>query len=150
MSSFDSIAARAFFDNGGRKLFLSRIVGKGNVQRLVPLPQPLLTGMRLAWKTHRNRAWVFARAGAGEPPCRRTLRRAFHAACADQGLAGLTPHTLRHAYATRLLEKGVELRVVQILLGHAHLRTTEIYTHLTEPIRDQLRPHLEAMTRNLL
>lgn len=126
-----------------------RIIGKGNKERLVPLPPSLYQAMRRAWLTHRNRQWIFASRAQGKPLCSKTLRRAFDAACAREGIGGLTPHCLRHGFATRLLERQVELRVVQILLGHAHLRTTEIYTHLTEPIRDQLRPHLEEMTRNL-
>ena len=64
-------------------------------------------------------------------------------------MAGLTPHCLRHGFATRLLEQGVELRVVQILLGHASIRSTEIYTHLTEPIRQQLRGKLDALADGL-
>ena len=49
------------------------------------------------------------------------------------------PHSLRHSYATQLLERGVDLRAVQILLGHASLKSTTIYTHLTEPGRQKLR-----------
>lgn len=125
------------------------VIGKGNKQRMVPLPQSLLPAMRQAWLLHRNRELVFATFPGGRPLCRKTLLRAFHAASAKAGLKGYTPHSLRHAYATRLLERDVQLRVVQILLGHAHLKTTEVYTHLTEPIRRQLRAHLEQMTRGL-
>ena len=70
-------------------------------------------------------------------------------ACAREGIPGVTPHCLRHGFATRLLERGVELRVVQILLGHASIRSTEIYTHLTEPIRQQVRAELDDLANGL-
>ena len=126
-----------------------RIIGKGNKERLIPLPHALLIAMRLAWKTHRNRQWVFATRPQGQPLCIKSLRRAFHAACASQNITGLTPHCLRHGFATRLLEREVELRLVQILLGHSSIKSTEIYTHLTEPVRQQLRPKLDELADGL-
>jgi integrase/recombinase XerD len=126
-----------------------RIIGKGNKQRLVPLPAGLLNAMRLAWKVHRHEQWVFATRRRGPHLSARSLRRALQEACARQNLKGLTPHCLRHGFATRLLEQQVELRVVQILLGHSSIRSTEIYTHLTEPIRQQLRGKLDALAEGL-
>lgn len=126
-----------------------RIIGKGNKERLIPLPPALLTAMRLAWKTHGNRQWVFATRPQGSHPSARSVRGAFDDACDCEGVGGLTPHSLRHGFATRLLEQGVELRVVRLLLGHASIRSTEIYTHLTEPIRQQLRAKLDALADGL-
>ncbi len=126
-----------------------RVIGKGNKQRIVPLPAVLLTAMRLAWKTHRNRQWVFATRTRGSHVNGKSVRIALGYASACQGIADLTPHCLRHGFATRLLERGVELRVVQILLGHADIRSTEIYTHLTEPIRQQLRQKLDELADGL-
>jgi len=129
---------------------LIRIIGKGNKERLIPLSPSLLQALRLAWMTHGNRQWVLACPSRCTPLCARSLRSAFQAACAQEGLAGFTPHSLRHGFATRLLEQGVDLRVVQILLGHANIKTTAIYTHLTEPLQQQLRPKLEALADGLV
>lgn len=129
---------------------LIRIVGKGNKERLVPLPRPLLLAMRQAWRTHGNRNWVFASPGYPNHLCPRSLREAFNAAAQEQDLEGLTPHGLRHGFATRLLERGVDIRLVQILLGHASIRSTEIYTHLTEPLQQQLREQQRQLVAGLL
>ena len=59
------------------------------------------------------------------------------------------PHSLRHSFATHMLQRGVDIRIIQILLGHSSLRSTEIYTHLTEPLRDQLRTLLGQTTDGL-
>jgi site-specific recombinase XerD len=127
-----------------------RIVGKGNKERLVPLSPSLLQAMRLVWKTHRNPQWVFALGPNRSHPYQRSVRSAFDLACRQAGLSDLTPHNLRHAFATRLLEQGVELRLVQILLGHASIRSTQVYTHLTDPLRQQLRPKLAQLADGLV
>jgi len=128
-----------------------RVIGKRNKERCVPLPGALLEPMREHWKSHRNADWLFpARHGRG-PMDRKSPREAFVAARDALGLdAGLTCHSLRHGYATRLLENGADLRVVQVLLGHGSVRSTQIYTHLTDPMREQVRQRVNALFGDLL
>jgi site-specific recombinase XerD len=129
---------------------LLRVIGKGDKQRLVPMPEPVLIALRGLWKTHRNPRWLCPnRSGAG-PISRRSLWRAFRAAAKDAGIKRrVSPHTLRHSYATRLLESGVDTRIVQVLLGHASIRTTSGYTHLTEAARAPLKATLNRLMSGL-
>ena len=96
-----------------------RVIGKGDKERRVPLPEPVLIGLRRLWTTHRNPRWITPdRRGTG-PISKHALWRTFRLAAAAAGITRrISPHTLRHSYATRLLEAGVEARVVQVLLGH--------------------------------
>jgi integrase/recombinase XerD len=129
---------------------LLRIVGKGNKERLVPLPSPLLDKLRDLWKTHRHPRWLFPNRLGTRPVAAKNLRVSFRAAVSVLGLpASVVPHSLRHSYATQLLERGVELRIVQILLGHASMRSTAVYTHLTEPGREHLHVLLNELMAGL-
>jgi integrase/recombinase XerD len=128
---------------------LLRIIGKGNKERLVPLPEPMLLSLRRLWKIHANRRWLFPTRTATGPVGRGTLTRTFTAAAQAAGIHSATPHSLRHGYATRLLENGVDTRVVQLVLGHSHIGTTSIYTHLTEPTRASLRTLLDKVMTGL-
>ena len=127
-----------------------RIIGKGNKERRVPLPQPILDALRRMWKTHHNPRWLFPnRAGTG-PVSYDVLARTLAAAARAAGIRRrVTPHMLRHSYATRLLENSVDLRTIQILLGHQSISSTLIYTHLTEPIRAKLRNVLDRLMTGL-
>jgi integrase/recombinase XerD len=127
-----------------------RVIGKGNKERILPLTESILQMLREVWKTHRSPRWLF--------PSRRllthlpdaTARAAFLQARDQCGFdAHFRPHALRHSFATHLLQRGVDIRIIQILLGHASLRSTEIYTHRTEPLRDQLRQLLNQTTAGL-
>lgn len=129
---------------------LLRIIGKGNKERLTPLPQPLLEKLRGHWKTHRNARWLFPNRAGTHPVAPKNVRLAFRAAAKSAGLSErVVPHSLRHSYATQLLQSGVELRIVQILLGHASLKSTSVYTHLTEPGRQKLRGVLDELMAGL-
>jgi site-specific recombinase XerD len=127
-----------------------RIIGKGTKERLVPLPQPILDDLGRVWRTHRNRRWLFPNRCGDAPLNRRVLSASFADAVAAAGLPpGITPHTLRHSYATRLLENGVDTRIVQVLLGHARIATTAIYTHLTTPTLASLQGLLDRLMTGL-
>jgi len=127
-----------------------RVIGKGNKERILPLPQTLLAALRSFWRTHRHPRWLFPNRNGTAPLCKKSLRRAFNKARDSLGInKSVTPHSLRHGFATHLLENGVDIRVVQMLLGHASLRSTEIYTHLTEPLCDDLRHRLNRMFSDL-
>jgi site-specific recombinase XerD len=129
---------------------LLRIIGKGNKQRLVPLPAPLLDELRSLWRTHRNPRWLFPNRDGVNPVSAHVLSRTFRAATRAANITQpITAHSLRHSYATRLLEHGVDTRVVQVLLGHANIATTAIYTHLTEPTRVSLRGVLDRLMTGL-
>ncbi len=111
--------------------------GKGSKDRYVPLPIDLLELLRRHWSTHRHPVWLFpvwsySPADASSPLNGRSVERAFNSALQQSGIQKqATVHTLRHSYATHLLEAGVSLRVIQAYLGHASPSSTTVYTHLT-------------------
>ena len=124
--------------DSGRQL-LHVCHGKGGKDRYVPLPQPVLEMLRQYWRTHRDPIWLFpsTHQNVQRPMDASGLQRAFHAALLSSGIQKpATVHTLRHSYATHLLEAGLNLRLIQNYLGHASPNTTAIYTHLTKPSED--------------
>ncbi len=125
---------------------LVRVISKGNKERILPLPQSLLLELRAFWKTHRNPEWLFPNRDGSNHICRRSFYDAFGNAREHAGFSQeIKPHCLRHSFATHLLESGVDIRMVQILLGHASIRSTEIYTHLTTPMCNDLRKRLDEL-----
>ena len=114
--------------------------GKGAKDRYVPLPQRTLALLRQYWATHRNPVLLFPAEGrnhsaltqATEPMSKSSLQKAFRAALkASANNKRASVHTLRHSWATHLLEAGVNLRLIQEWLGHSSPATTSVYTHLT-------------------
>jgi integrase/recombinase XerD len=127
-----------------------RVIGKRDKERILPLTEPILQMLRELWKTHRSRRWLFPSRRPTTHLPEATARTAFKKAREACGFsADFTPHTLRHSFASQMLEQGVDIRTIQILLGHSSLQSTEIYTHLTEPLRDQLRKLLGRTTDGL-
>ncbi|HEX9704751.1 MAG TPA: site-specific integrase [Gemmatimonadales bacterium] len=143
--------------DGERKLL--HIHGKGRKDRYVPLPDATLALLREYWRSHRNPLWVFptgTRSGVaplGDPSVghisRASLQSAFARAVKQSGVHKRAHvHTLRHSYATHLMEAGVALRLIQEYLGHTSPKTTAIYTHLTREFRDAaLSPINDLMAR---
>jgi site-specific recombinase XerD len=108
--------------------------GKGNKDRYVPLPEHSLSQLRQHWLRHRQPIWLFPGRGlsVSEPMDESGVQKAFRAALHQSGIAKTASvHTLRHSYATHLLEAGVSLRLIQTYLGHDSLSSTALYTHLT-------------------
>ncbi|MBA4073322.1 MAG: integrase [Gemmatimonas sp.] len=135
-------------DVDGARTLLHLRAAKGGTDRYVPLPDDALALLRDHWRTHRNPRWLFpalpagARVHAPAAPAaasinRSSLQSAFHRGLLQSGVHKRAHvHTLRHSYATHLLEAGVALPLIQEALGHTSLRTTAIYTHLTRELRD--------------
>jgi len=120
-----------------RKVIMVR-KGKGDKDRRVPLPDTILDMLRKHWKSHRNRVWLFPSSRNGSvsengPVVETTVQKAFKLALKQSGVRKkASVHSLRHSYATHLLEAGFNLRQIQEYLGHSSPKTTAIYTHLTE------------------
>ena len=134
------------------RMFL-HVTGKGSKDRYVPMPERTLELLRELWKTHRNPQWLFpapGRGGQGEAIAQKpipvaSVQMAFKEALAKARVhKKASVHTLRHSYATHLLEGGVDLRIIQQILGHANPQTTMVYTQLTEPA---LKPATDIINR---
>jgi len=152
----------------GRRLVIRIVQGKGGAQREVPITPDLLRRLRLFWKSHRNPRWLFPGTGRGWKNSGTTLRQALHRcphamtkasvwsalkiAKAECGLSRthdkLTIHTLRHSFATHMLEGGTSVRQVAAYLGHRSLKPTMVYLHLTEVSEQQARTALETLARS--
>ena len=105
--------------------------GKGHKDRYVMLSQPLLELLRRWWLVKRPRAWLLPGRTPGAPLSARQLNRAVHIAAQRAGIdKRVGMHTLRHSFATHLLEQKTDIRVIQVLLGHKKLDTTALYTRV--------------------
>ena len=147
-------------DIDGQRLQVHVHRGKGAKDRYVPLPADTLTLLRTYWKTHRHTTWLFPATGRDHQhsstalsPMRRTsvqgaFRTAKHRARITK--MGVAIPTLRHSYATHLLEAGVNPRLIQRYLGHTQLETTMVYLHLTHKGHEDAYERLNALMHGLL
>ena len=139
-------------DVDGQRLCL-HIHGKGSKDRCVPLPAPVLQMLRRFWKTHRSVPWLFPSPRSNSQPRHISpvrIQGVFEQARPRCGLnKHVTIHTLRHSYATHLLEAGVNLRLIQAILGHSSPKTTALYTHLTAPACAQLDDPVQQLVQDL-
>lgn len=104
---------------------------KGRTDRLVPLSARLLAELRAYWRRHRPAPWLFPGIDPTRPMHASTVQRQCQRAARQAGITKrCTPHTLRHSYATHLLEAGVDVFTLQAILGHRDLRTTAHYVHV--------------------
>ena len=124
--------------------------GKGRKDRYVMLSPHLLDLLRAWWKLARPQGWLFPGQNRLNPLTTRQLNRACHAAAQRAEIdKRVSLHTLRHSFATHLLEQNIDIRVIQVLLGHAKLDTTALYTRVaTKTIREIVSP-LDRITGKL-
>jgi site-specific recombinase XerD len=149
-------------DIDSARMFVHVRNGKGGKDRYIPLPKRTLQLLREFWSVHRNDEWLFPRVGRGchgnynranpinEPMSITVIQMAFKEALHTSGIRKKAQvHSLRHSYATHLLESGVNLRQIQTNLGHNSPATTAIYTHLTGIAQEKARVNLDEIMNDL-
>jgi site-specific recombinase XerD len=126
--------------------------GKGQKDRYVMLSKTLLTCLRLYWASQfpRLKTWLFPGYNLDEPMVRETPKKIIIAAAQKAGITKhVTTHTLRHTFATHLLEAGVDIRRIQFLLGHRSLRTTGKYLHVSQAYLETTKNPLDTLELTL-
>jgi site-specific recombinase XerD len=124
--------------------------GKGAKDRYAMLSDLLLDVLRAWWRESRPQGWLFPGQNPVNPLTTRQLRRACHAAAEVAGIdKRVSLHTLRHSFATHLLEQKVDIRVIQVLLGHKKLETTALYSQVATRTIREVRSPLEQLTRKM-
>jgi site-specific recombinase XerD len=141
------VVALKVSDIDSKRMLLRIEQGKGRKDRFAMLSPQLLELLRDWWRIARPQVWLFPGQNRVNPLTTRQLNRAVHAAAHMAEITKrVTPHTLRHSFATHLLEQNIDIRVIQVLLGHAKLDTTALYTRVaTNTIRAVMSP-LDRLT----
>jgi len=121
--------------------------GKGGKERLVMLSPRLLSILRAYWRQERPPLPYVFPTQTGKPLDPDFARRVLHKAAAAAGLGKVTPHVLRHSFATHLLDSGTELRVIQVLLGHDHIQTTTRYARVSAALLSKAESPLERLPK---
>ena len=147
-------------DIDGERRIVTIRDGKGKKDRAVPIPESMLLKLRKHWKTHQNPNLLFPklrsrkkrydRSEIVDSVAKRTIQGAMKLALKESGLnKRVTPHTLRHCYATHLLEAGANIKAISKFLGHRSLRPTMIYLQLTNHSESQSYDILNEIMRDL-
>jgi site-specific recombinase XerD len=145
-------------DIDAARILLHVRLGQGGKDRYIPLPRTTLELLRQSWATHRNPLWLFPAPGRGgnlartatEPMNLDGVQAAFRAALKETGInKTASVHTLRHSYATHLREAGVNLRQIQVYLGHNSVQTPSFYTHLTAISKTQACDAIDRLMQDL-
>jgi site-specific recombinase XerD len=120
--------------------------GKGGKDRYVMLSAQLLSILRSYWRLARPESWLFPGRDESKPIDVQVLHAACRSAGAAAGLAKrVTVHTLRHSFATHLLESGTDIRIIQVLLGHSNLSSTALYTRVSSRLLRQTQSPLDRL-----
>jgi integrase/recombinase XerD len=134
-------------DIDSKRMLIRVEMGKGRKDRHAMLSPQLLSLLRAWWLQCRSRGWLFPGQDPLRPISVRQLNRVCHMAAEAAGLGSwVTPHTLRHSFATHLLESDIDVRVIQVLLGHAKLDTTARYTHVATNVLRTVMSPLDRLT----
>jgi site-specific recombinase XerD len=136
------VVALKVSDIDSKRMIIRVEQGKGGKDRNVMLSPSLLDLLRAWWRAARPQGWLFPGRDPVQPMTTRQLNRACHAAALAAGIEkNVSPHTLRHSFATHLLEQNTDIRVIQVLLGHAKLENTALYTRVaTKTISEVMSP----------
>jgi len=131
-------------DIDSKRMIIRVEQGKGRKDRNVMLSASLLELLRAWWRAARPQGWLFPGRNPIQPMTTRQLNRACHAAAEAAGIErNVSLHTLRHSFATHLLEQNIDVRVIQVLLGHAKLDSTALYTRVATKTIQQVTSPLE-------
>ena len=137
-------------DIDSKRMIIRVEQGKGGKDRNVMLSPHLLDLLRAWWKAARPRGWLFPGRDPAQPMTTRQLNRACHAAAQLAEInKRVSLHTLRHSFATHLLEQNTDVRVIQVLLGHSKLDTTALYTRVATKTISEVRSPLEHVALKL-
>jgi integrase/recombinase XerD len=140
-------------DIDSKRMIIRVEQGKGGKDRNVMLSPHLLNLLRIWWRAARPQGWLFPGRDPAQPMTTRQLNRACHAAAQMADInRRVSLHTLRHSFATHLLEQNIDVRVIQVLLGHAKLDTTALYTRVaTKTISEVMSPleHIALKLREI-
>jgi integrase/recombinase XerD len=133
-------------DVDSQRMVLRVRAGKGGRERLSLLSPRLLEVLRTYWRLAKPSIWLFPGATPARPVALDTARTVFHRARVEAGLAlGYSPHSLRHSFATHLLDAGTDLVLIQHLLGHRSIKTTSQYIHVSLPRLQQTPSPLDRL-----